>query len=615
MNRSTNRKESRSAAAVSDPVDREVFLVRHGKPHCRPIAHLEVSHSIPATARHLLDTVREGRKDPDTGRILAAIRSQRDTGRNSTTFGCLKWYAEDAEVHDTNASFFTCTALVALWLGHRDELKPVETRALRGLFRDVLPWFRRMAQEPVLYYANKCISDAAMLLAIGRILGLNAVAEDGRAFCARYLDYCERRGVGGEDHSPVYGGIILDMTLLIMGLERSGPLYEQARRRADALAEWAAFHDGVDAVPTIRGYNFDCEIERHYSAQALWSPPGTGSGGDVKRPLYFAGLSGYRFRPRRLRCPRQRRWRTFDEHFSTSWIGPYARLGTLSEFPLTPNMEARDDSGIAWQSKPCAFIVGREEYGVLEWGSLDNEGVQRNHPAVRGYHDFDSRSLFKRMTFAPDVVTVSHQEGRAAIVLREVHRLHSPTVRLVDRWRLAHGVGQVLIGGRPWSGRRRTVPPGWIVLRYASCAVAIRPLMCRGLDAMAPADDNGKLLHTRERLKAEGCVGEPQLRIEKTAQGIVIENVLFEEQSGTVTQHLLFGGWCVVVLDKPGVAARLSVKETFLDDRELPRIHGETTRNVELQTPWATLRLTRDMLTGDVERWINGRAFSFRSSE
>lgn len=55
---------------------------------------------------------------------------------------------------------------------------------------------------------------------------------------------------------------------------------------------------------------------------------------------------------------------------------------------------------------------------------------------ARGFHDWPSRHLFKRLSFHPDVVCVGHQERGAAIILRELHRLHSPTRRIVDRWRL-----------------------------------------------------------------------------------------------------------------------------------------------------------------------------------
>ena len=59
----------------------------------------------------------------------------------------------------------------------------------------------------------------------------------------------------------------------------------------------------------------------------------------------------------------------------------------------------------------------------------------RQHPAAGNIYDWASRHLFKRVSFHPEVVFVGHQEGRAAIVLREIHHLHSPTRRLADRWR------------------------------------------------------------------------------------------------------------------------------------------------------------------------------------
>ena len=255
---------------TQDPIDRNVWLVRSGKPHNPVIAHLTETHSLPATASHVFDGLARGAKPPDTVRLLRAIRPHHDTAAESQTFGCFKWFVEEPAVYDTNASFFICTPLAAAFLCHREQLDAAEVQELQGIFRDVLPWFQRMARGPSLFYPNKCISDAAMLLAAGHVLDDAPARTAGRDFCHRYLDFCAARGTGwGEDHSPVYTTVIVEMTLLVMALEAAGPLYDKARRLTDAIVDWVAFHDGIDAVPAIRSYNFKNDIAVDYPLAAL----------------------------------------------------------------------------------------------------------------------------------------------------------------------------------------------------------------------------------------------------------------------------------------------------------------------------------------------------------
>ncbi len=589
------------STVAKDTIDREALLARSAQPHNPAIAHLAATHSLPATAEYLLETLVRSRKDCDTARILAAIRAHRDGDPASPTFGCFRWYAEDPRIHDTNAPFFICTPLAVLWLSYRTNLDAAEMAELHGIFADVLPWFRRMADSPSLFYPNKCISDAGMLLATGHVLSDDRTVEAGRRFCRRYLDYYVRRGTGwGEDHSPSYTLVIVEMTLLIMALEKSGDLFDEAKRLTDAILDWVSFHDGVDAVPSIRGYNFECRIEMSYPLAGLLADASGDFGTTALAILKRA--TGYAFNPEPRDVPRQRRWRTFDAHFSTSFIGPHARLGSLSRFPLMPNSYMHDTWGAGWQSKPGAFIVGREEYGVLEWMTEDEDGVLRQHEAT-GFHDWASRHLLKRAGFHPDVVFTGHQEGPAAILLREIHNIHSPTRSIVDRWRLAHARGRVLIDGKEWDGQSVDVPSQWIVVRYDHAAVAIRPLQCRILDE--PSDD------ANPQRRTSGRIVDLPLRIERTGRGDWLSLPLVEGHAGTITQRLLFSGWCVVLLDRVDDAAGLRVTETFHEDGEIPRPYGEWIRTVELTTPTTHLKLVRDMLTGEVARFIDGEAFRF----
>jgi hypothetical protein len=585
----------------TDPIDRSCFLARSGKPHNKAIAHLAESHSLAQTASLALESFDKGVKDPDLARMLAAIRRYRDGDPKSATYACYYWYSEDVAVTDTNASFFICTPLSGLWLSHRERLGAEERAELAGVFSDVAPWFRKMAASPSLYYPNKCLSDAAMLLATGHVLADETIRAEGRAFCLRYLDYWRRRGTGwGEDHSPVYLNVLLEMTLLIMALEPTGAPYDEAKAFTDALVDWSAFHGGLDAVPSIRGYNFDGVIPcEHRAASMLQGLP-------VQKPSILVSLlmekTGYRFPPPALAPTRARRWRTFDGHFSTTHIAPAVRLGTLSHYPLMPGSYMHDDWGLGWQAKPCAFIAGREDYGTVQWLTEDDEGVVRQHEATR-YHDWPSRHLFKRAGFHPEVVFCGHQEGGAAILFREIHRVHSPTRRLVDRWRLAHSKAEIVVDGKTWDGKPASFPSQWVLLQYAEACLALRPLACRIPDL--PVDD------PNPQRRPSGRVAQLPIHLERAERGTMISLSLVEGHEGLLTQGLFFSGWCVVALNDPSELAKLRVTETFHADGELPRPDGELIRSVELSTPAGVLRLVRDMMTGAETRFIDGKEFRF----
>lgn len=580
----------------ADPIDRQVFLARSGKPHEATISHLEATHSLPATAGYLFNTITRGDHDPDAARMLEAIAAQRDSDPDSPTYGCLKWYLEHPGIGDTNASFFTCLPLAVLYLAFGERLSEAEQQGVREVFAVSAPWFRRMANSPSLFYPNKCLGDVAMLLATGHILGDETIIAEARDFCRRYLDYIETRGTGwGEDHSPVYIRVIIEMGLLIMLLEQSSELARRSREMIDALMEWVVFNDGLDAVPSIRGYNFEAKQEVPWEVKFLIE--GQPAPEALTALSVLATATAYRYQPQPLTVPRQWRRRTFDHHTSTSYIGPHSRLGTLSHYPLMPNTIHHDTWGLAWQTKPASFIVPGHDYGILQWRSEDDEGEVRRHEARVGA-DYSSRHLFKRLSFHPDVITVAHQQGPAAIILREIHNLHSPTVKLDDRWRLVPGAARVLIGGEEWSGETTSVPPDWIVLDYGHTAVAIRPLKCRVLD---PPDDD-----PNPQRRMEGNIVALPVRLQRNDNELHLSLPLIDAAADTVTQPLLFSGWCVVLIDSPADIQNLSLTESFHEDGEIPRTYGELIRTVELTTPQGSLKLVRDMLTDQELRYTNG---------
>ena len=154
----------------------------------------------------------------------------------------------------------------------------------------------------------------------------------------------------------------------------------------DGLADFVAFHEGREPTPGIRTYNFDGNV---MAVDASYFDPEPTSAiiaitraaaATAPRPCSFSVL-------------RQLRRRTFDNHYSVSWVDRHARLGTLSRWPLFPNMYHHDTWGLGWQSIPAAFIANDEDLGYLQWVSVDEYGVRRTHPA-RDFLDFTSARCF-----------------------------------------------------------------------------------------------------------------------------------------------------------------------------------------------------------------------------
>ncbi|MCK5801188.1 MAG: hypothetical protein KAI66_00080, partial [Lentisphaeria bacterium] len=167
-----------------------------------------------------------------------------------------------------------------------------------------------------------------------------------------------------------------------------------------------------------------------------------------------------------------------------------------------------------------------------------------------------------------------------------------------DRWRLAPGAGRVLVDGAVATPGTEIEPASWIVLEYKHCAVAIRALACR-VPTEGSNDEN-------PQRRTRGGIAELPVRVSADERGAYLAVELVSRSTGTLTEHLLFSGWCVVLLDRPEDVDSLQIDESFREDGELPRTYGELVRTVTLTTPAVALTIERDMLTWETRRHING---------
>ena len=199
--------------------------------------------------------------------------------------------------------------------------------------------------------------------------------------------------------------------------------------------------------------------------------------------------------------------------------------------------------------------------------------------------------LVRNLSFLPEVMQVAHQQEAAAVIFREIHRLHTSVTHLADRWRVSSFSGRVLLDGREWSGQPTELDGTWCVLDYGDASVGIAPLTCR-------------------RVGQDDAVRLP-LRISAVEGDLLLELALYDGPAREVVEPLLFTGWCIVLLDRAEDADQWTVAEDFAYQGEVPRTYNELIRTVTLAGPGQTLTLVRDPLEDRVQRepqvWENAK--------
>jgi len=484
---------------------------------------IPVERTVPGTAVHLACLAIAGQWDERATKALKSIADCQDRAPQSPTRGCFRWYAELPEVMDTNAAFFTSFPLLCARLSSPGGFPPEADAVLEGMFREAGVWFGNRFDRPAFYYPNPCLSNAACLLGIGAALGDEKLLRDGEEFARRWFDFLERRGCGwGEDHSPGYSAVLGRAALLIVALATDETLREQARDFVDELCRFARFHDGFEPVPAIRSYNFAGTQRVKCPLLALM---GLGRAEDRDIELSItAEMAGYRGPAFELAPVRYWRRRTFDEHFSTSYVSPEARLGTLSEYPLMPNTYQHATSGLGWQSMPAGFHVGKQ-FGFLQWLSVWADGTRRAHPK-----EPDSpmhMPLFDpSRSHLPDVVTCCCQHGPAAIIMREIHRLDAELQKLEDRWVMPGFAGRLTVDRSEVEGEASVPVSISCEISSAAGRMAILPVLSSPVG---------------------GGMGAPSVRACRQDGHLLVSSAL-NGRKGRVRERFVCNAWAAVIL-------------------------------------------------------------------
>jgi len=463
---------------------------RQGAGHTAPVATAEQVHpGTNAAAQLVAAAVVERLDEVDAGAVLKALRQMQVTDGGSR-HGCLKWYWEEPRPVDTNAAFFTGLNLIVLRLGFPDQLERLDADArgvLEAILTDLSVWFDQTLTHPSRYYPNKYMGDLVCRWLLLETLGQQAERQRVAAEMLASARYWREENWGwGEHMSNIYASVLLDQLSVLLLLAQDLPAEvrrEYTALRDDLLAIEDAYGSGP-RTPMIRDYNFTGSptydnyrdrVRRVQTAEDL------SSGNLAMRPV-LAQLGWSSTVPPRAAAQRDIKVPCYGGVSAVARIEGKTRLGTLSRYPLMPQME-HPTWGLSWQSFPVALWHEQGGWGFLQWRTKIGE-QNRAHPAERRAEAY----LRNALTFDKPEPIVGHtwsiQEGGQAIVLRTMPTLYKSWDRLIDRFRLVEPNATVDVSepGGPWTQ---------LVLDFGDQAVSIHHISLDGHHPTMLQQDGG----------------------------------------------------------------------------------------------------------------------------
>jgi len=421
------------AAFLAEPFDPDLGLWTQDSPgHTSPVAELPQVHSGPNASSRLM--VYAQRRELDTfptTRVIQAL-SDLQVRDGSPRHGACRWYAEEPEPIDTNASFFIALNLIVLSRAFPEDLNETQHAILREMHEAFRIWFQFEADEGKVHYPNKYLGDLTCLWLLHEELDLDT---------SPLLEVMERSALywqethwgWGEHLSDIYSSILLDELSCLLLFADTLP--ERLRNLYTAL-----FHDllaiedafaGGPRVPTIRSYAFgyQCTHDSYRSKIAPFEP------GEL--PLHNPRQVTHLYRFPLGQVLADRGWHELagpvsklrssiripcvNGHTAHAVLkGPF-RLGALSQYPVMANTD-HPTWGLSWQTMPVAFSSSEGEWGFLRWGSQEH-GAERYHPAKDKHSAFLHNALTD--TVSPPIAgqTRSRTRGSSFLIERRMPRV------------------------------------------------------------------------------------------------------------------------------------------------------------------------------------------------
>ncbi|MCF7761683.1 MAG: hypothetical protein K9M98_14385, partial [Cephaloticoccus sp.] len=370
-------------------------------------------HNGVISVNHLCVRAQQGRMDPvELLQSLRSFRAMQVTELNDLQ-GCLRWYWEEPEPVDTNASFFIGLALQMLYLAEPEKLCPAARASIREIVQDLAIWFGHELAVADPRYPNKCMGDLVCSWLATEILEVKPSAQlrqTTRAWC----DYWTRENWGwGEHMSDIYTMVLLtELSAVLLFCPKLPPdISELFRAKFFQLMDIEDAFTGGPRVPVIRSYAFNATPElmpfRSFIRAEL--PPGIVSRGShpsvtVQKLAEVFGVWFHRAGWEKMAPPKltPAPWVEIacrDGAVARAMVTPILRLGAMSHYPI---MEGVDHQtwGLSWQTFPAALWRPRGDWAFWRWTTREGDRV-RAHPALDKHSAYLGNALSARVDPPP----------------------------------------------------------------------------------------------------------------------------------------------------------------------------------------------------------------------
>lgn len=445
-----------------------------GPGHTFAVQDLEKIHVGRSAAYRLLNAAIMNRLDElEVNRVLEELRNLQDLEPESKTFGCMRWYAEDTHVDDTNAAFFIGLPLIVLKSQYASQLDPEGGAFLDVILADLKAWFvGAVRNHPRVYYPNKYLGDLVCAWILLEHTEDTAAMPWLAGQMLKAADYWTENGWGwGEHLSDGYARVCLEELSILLCLSEDLPKEVETAytRLMDELLSIEDRFGGNPRVPAIRSYaftgsprheNFRDKVREWKTDELMANKDSLNLGHILNKLGWHNRVSGRGEEAAEIEIE------CFNGTKARAWLQDDVRIGSLSTFPVMPTAE-HNGWGLAWQSFPVAMWRPEGDWGFLQW-RVSEGGSLKAHPAI----DWNSAYLNNALSssISPPIVgnTYALQNRGNVLVLRIMPATDMNWEAASDQLRLldSHAEIQALPRQGTWSQLLLEYPERTISLHH-----------------------------------------------------------------------------------------------------------------------------------------------------
>lgn len=369
----------------------ELGLCRQEGPgHTVPVSKLDSVNNGVFTATRMGLLAQRGELETESALVsLRSLRAMQVTEPVERQ-GCLRWYWEEEQPVDTNASFFIGMALMLLYLAEKEKLDEQVRAAIREIVEDLAVWFDHELDAAHPMYPNKCLGDLVCNWLATEVLDLEPSGKLVRT-TLEWCAYWRREHWGwGEHLSDGYSMVLLNelSAALLFCSKLPDDVRREFKGHFDELLEINDVYHGGPRVPTIRSYAFT-ETPKIYEFRSFVKP--TVADVDLMNTSvvedqgklfgsWFHQAGWWRIAPKLKPAKPWIEVPCRDDAVARAVVLPFIRIGAMSHYPIMEDVD-HQDWGLSWQTFPAALWRPSGDWGFWRWTTCSEDCV-RAHPAM-----------------------------------------------------------------------------------------------------------------------------------------------------------------------------------------------------------------------------------------